>query len=82
MSEPNGSDGSPDLRREWSNPSSRIRKLTLFERCQVFGRGLWGFLQARPMEPHRVKHSVRMFIPKVSDEFIWVDRLNVELAKD
>ncbi len=34
------------------------------------------------MEPHRLKHGARMFTPKVSDEFIWVDSLNVELAKD
>ena len=35
------------MSREWSNPSSRIRKLTLFERREIFGGSLWGILQSR-----------------------------------
>jgi hypothetical protein len=80
--EPGGSDESLNSQSERSNPSGRLRKLTLFERRQVFVCGLRGFLQARPMKFHRLKHCVRMVIPKAIDELIRADRLDLERAQD
>ena len=65
-----------------SEPGHRLGEPALFERRQVFGRGLRGPLQARPLTPHGLEHGLGGLVPEPDDELVRVDGLDVELFED